>query len=89
MRKFVYMLVLSAIIVFSVTGCEPSDDSDVKMVKTIEGIYDSGNVYVYVDPETGVNYLIFYGTRRGGMSPRYNADGSLYVTERSDNHDGE
>lgn len=36
----------------------------------------------YVDSETGVNYIIFehYSTGEVGVCPRYNADGSLYVT---------
>lgn len=37
---------------------------------------------IFVDPETGVNYIVYEGyTGRGGITPRYNADGSLYVTE--------
>lgn len=33
---------------------------------------------IFIDPETGVNYI-----RSGydGITPRYNADGSLYVTD--------
>lgn len=41
---------------------------------------------VYVDPETGVNYIFYSeGTGRsshGGLSVRYKQDGSIYVTER-------
>lgn len=37
------------------------------------------NVYVYVDEETGVNYMVFIGPYKGGICPRYNTDGSLYV----------
>ncbi len=40
------------------------------------------NVTVYVDPETGVNYLQFtYGMYAGFVTVRYNADGSLMVTK--------
>ena len=40
------------------------------------------NVTVYVDPETGVNYLQFtFGMYAGFVTPRYNADGSLMVTK--------
>ena len=40
------------------------------------------NVTVYVDPETGVNYLQFtYGMYAGFVTARYNADGSLMVTK--------
>ena len=38
-------------------------------------------VEVYVDNETGVNYLICDRGYGGGICPRYNADGTLYVSE--------
>ena len=40
---------------------------------------ENGEVYVYVDKETGVNYIIFDDVYKGGICPRYNADGSLYI----------
>ena len=44
----------------------------------------SRNITEYRDKETGVHYLIFAesngsGGGYGGLCPRYNADGSLYV----------
>ena len=42
---------------------------------------ETESVSVYVDEETGVNYLIFSGRRKGNITPRYNADGSLYITK--------
>ena len=36
-------------------------------------------VDVLIDPETGVNYLITWGTG-AGICPRYLPDGTLYVT---------
>lgn len=83
MSKFVYTLILFVVVVFSVSGCALSDDI-VALETEMEETYISENVNVFVDPETGVNYLIYDGDRAGGMSPRYNADGGLYVTERSE-----
>mgnify|MGYP005769099755 CR=1 FL=1 len=44
---------------------------------------DYGNVYIYTDPETGVEYLIFSKSAgyagMGGITPRLNEDGSLYI----------
>jgi hypothetical protein len=44
-----------------------------------------GGVFNFTDPETGVCYLIFkdqcgYGGM-GGITPRYNADGSIMVVD--------
>ena len=44
---------------------------------------DYGEVYIYTDPETGVEYLIFSKSAgyagMGGITPRLNVDGSLYI----------
>lgn len=46
-----------------------------------------GDVYDFVDPDTGVHYLIYDRTTgyagKGGITPRLNADGSIMVTETS------
>ena len=46
--------------------------------------YDmQGTTYVsiIVDNETGVNYVFYKSGYAGVLSPRYNADGTLYITE--------
>ena len=42
---------------------------------------ENREVYVYVDKETGVNYIIFDDVYKGGICPRYNPDGSLYIED--------
>lgn len=42
---------------------------------------DGAGIAVYIDPETGVNYLILREFERAGICPRYNADGTLYISE--------
>lgn len=37
------------------------------------------DVFGYTGPETGVCYLIYDGVNKGGITPRYNQDGSLMV----------
>lgn len=41
-------------------------------------------VYVYIDPETRVNYLIYDGYYKSGITVRYNQDGSIMVTSKSE-----
>lgn len=38
-------------------------------------------VYVYTDPDTGVQYLIFRGYRKAGMTPRLDKNGNVMVQE--------
>jgi len=40
-----------------------------------------GRYSTYIDEETGVNYMIYFDSNGGGICPRYNADGTLYVSE--------
>lgn len=46
--------------------------------------YPSSDFYYFVDKETGVNYVVFWNSRvvgcPSGICPRYNRDGSLYVS---------
>ena len=41
------------------------------------------DVHKYVDPETGVNYLIYNSVEKAGITVRYNADGSIMVTPQN------
>lgn len=46
--------------------------------------YNSDDFYFFVDEETGVNYVLYWNSRvvgcPSGICPRYNRDGSLYVS---------
>ena len=43
--------------------------------------YTMNNFYYIIDEETGVNYVVLSDTYKGGICPRYNRDGSLYVSK--------
>ena len=55
--------------------------------ETFDG-YTQGYVYDYVDPETHVHYLIirdtYYNSGRGGITVRYNSDGTIMVDDIED-----
>lgn len=38
-------------------------------------------VFIYIDKETGVNYIIYMGYDKAGICPRYNQDGSIYISK--------
>lgn len=50
--------------------------------------YTQSYVYDYVDPETRVHYLIirdtYYNSGRGGITVRYNSDGTIMVDDIED-----
>lgn len=41
----------------------------------------TNHLYILVDEETGINYFVYSNGYACGMTARYNADGSLYITE--------
>lgn len=53
-------------------------DEDTK-TERLEKVDSNDNIKIYVDEETGVNYLIYDGYREAWITPRFNPDGSLYV----------
>lgn len=36
-------------------------------------------IQFYIDPETKVEYVVYVNSYAGGICPRYNPDGSLYI----------
>lgn len=67
------------------TGCsaEASTSND-----NFTTLYSSPtkNIYDYMDSDTGVQYLIYDGYNAGGMTIRYNADGTIMVTEHPEDN---
>ena len=79
MKKKVIGLILVLAICFGLTGCvegERIENSD-KIEYSILLNEGSRFVYTFKDEETGVWYI----STSEGITPRLNADGTLYVSE--------
>lgn len=84
-KKFCLVLIMAIVLAFGLCGCEDgyipkSQDDSNSLFKLV---YSQGAKDVLVDKETGVMYL---SIAWGGITPLYNADGSLKVW-REDNND--
>ena len=80
-KKLVYMTIgaLSTAALF--IGCTTVKASNSSSVEEVFNS-SSGEVDYFVDSETGVCYLIYDGYNgRGGITVRYNADGTIMVRE--------
>lgn len=55
---------------------EPDEDSKIESLEKIDG---DTTIKIFIDEKTGVNYLIYDSYKKGGITPRFNADGSLYI----------
>ena len=73
MKRFVLCLLVGLVLL--ACGCGYND--------TATQLSEGGTYEVvdYVDPETGVHYLLLKFGRGSGMCPRYNADGTLMVDD--------
>ena len=69
MKKIV-AIILCVLLVCGLCGWKKIDSEDMNVF---------ANISVIVDEETGVEYVVYNGYNRGGICPRYNADGTLKV----------
>ncbi|MCX4379559.1 MAG: DUF6440 family protein [Lachnospiraceae bacterium] len=85
-KKFITICSAALILSIGTTGCEVSlpyggEDPTV-------GEKDNKTVYIWTDEDTGVQYIIYrektMNAGFGGITPRLNADGSLYCVEPTD-----
>ena len=82
MKKNIIAVVV--IMLLALTGCSSvveTSDALSSEEPSYEIVAYSQHIGVYVDPETGVNYMIYNGYNSGGMTVRLNADGTPYVTK--------
>ena len=81
------MIALAALIL-AMCGCGTSAAASEDNVQSSFGLdwIDSKGVFdLYQDRETGVQYIVYNHATRYGITPRYNADGSLYCGKESHN----
>lgn len=82
----VFILILTVVIMaICLVGCEESNGTDLKQE-------DTNSIYIWIDEKTGVHYVIYHeslGYSGGaGITPRLNADGTLYITTECEHRGG-
>lgn len=63
------------------TGCGAEPISKTETKNLTYYIQDSMNFDFYIDKETCIEYIIFSGGYKGGITPRLNTDGTLKLNE--------
>ena len=79
--KAMRMMVLIFGVLF-LTGCGAEPISKTETKNSTYYIQDSMNFDFYVDKETCIEYIIFSGSYKGGITPRLNADGTPLLNEK-------
>lgn len=76
MRKKIICFILTITIVM-LTACGNTDaETKTKYIQDYNSKFE-----IYIDKETGINYIIFNTLYKGGMTVRLNKDGTPYVSE--------
>ena len=76
MRKKIicFILILTVVVL---TACGNTDaETKTKYIQDYNSEFE-----IYIDKETGINYIIFNTLYKGGMTVRLNKDGTPYVSE--------
>ena len=77
--KKIFSVLIIVVLMLCLSGCETETS---KPTLTEES---DKNISIWTDTETGVQYIVYTDTAgycgMGGITPRLNADGTLYVVE--------
>ena len=84
--KKLLAIILTMAMALCAAGCSGTEEETCQAEKqpfsrTTYDMQSTTYVSVIVDKETGVNYVFYKSGYSGVLSPRYNADGTLYITE--------
>ena len=85
MKKIVSLILVMLAILL--VGCASDTEASSKARNIQDRIYNDieATFEIVVDEETGVNYIIYNGYKQGGITPRLNADGTLYIEGQNSN----
>lgn len=89
--KSAMLIIITLFTVIGLTGCSTDDYSVSSNTIPVDATYkadrlaeiENNHIFVITDDKTGVQYIIysepFWRGGAGGITPRYNADGTLYI----------
>ena len=80
--KAIIIVTITIIILSTMqTKCFATKDEDSKIIKYTHIYTYDDEIFVWKDPETDVQYIVYKGYRKGGITPRLNNDGTLYIAQ--------
>lgn len=77
MRILLIAVVGTGIMMF--TGCGTVAGESTSTEDSNSHLTSNDSIQIWTDSETGVQYVIYKGYRKGGITPRLNVDGTLYT----------
>ena len=82
MKKIASLILVMLTILL--VGCANDTEASSKIKSIQDRTHNDIDVTfeIVVDEETGVNYIVYNGYKQGGITPRLNSDGTLYIEEK-------
>lgn len=71
MKKYIVVIITAVLFILMLCGWKRVNHKNLDALTSIS---------IYEDEETGVEYIVFHVGYGTGVCPRYNADGTLYIS---------
>lgn len=80
MKKKIICFLMCLASCFVLSGCKISQDVK-EYNESVIATTRKDVIYEFIDPDTGVHYLIYHSIEKGGITPRLNKDDSVMTTD--------
>lgn len=81
--KKVILILVALVLTLCLVGCAETNQTKPELREE-----ENSSIRIWTDEETGVQYIVYCDrggyAGMGGITPRLNADGTLYVAEESE-----
>ena len=94
MKKKIALILILCVAAATLCGCSSTSYEEANtnpdnyfskgyftIIKSWDGGINNPTEYIVYANDTGVMYYVFLGSRTGGITPLYNADGTLQIYE--------
>lgn len=80
-KKIIFIIIITIQILFAVAINTFALTTATTVIKYKQIYTHDDEIFIWEDPETDVQYIIYKGYRKGGITPRLNNDGTLYIAK--------
>lgn len=81
MRVLLIAVIGTGMMTFTGCGTVSENSASPEKLKELQ-LNSTDYIQIWTDDETGVQYLIYQGYKKGGITPRLNADGTLCTSNQ-------
>lgn len=79
MKRIIILAIITTILL---TGCAATNADTGTETPIFKTLYRDGDYRIICDTESGVHYVVYSDYKKGGITPRLDADGNVVVQYR-------